>query len=134
MPFAVFIGYGPVWLRFFSGSVTGLPNTNEKCFLRLFIWAGCGCHKDLNTVRGGYNAMERWWKEHNINGPVLLANWDNDIILEERNQAIAYGDEVTQAQEQALNRSTCGAIKTAQIAGAIFNHKDDKKGHHDFFS
>ena len=84
-------------------------------------------------VRGGYNAMERWWKEHNINGPVLLANWDNDIILEERNQAIAHGDEITQAQEQALNRSTCGAIKTAQIAGAIFNHKDDKKGHHDFF-
>jgi len=24
-------------------------------------------------------------------------------------------------------------IKTVQIAGAIFNHKDDKKGHHDFF-
>ena len=27
MPFAVFIGYGPVRLRFFSGSVTRLPNT-----------------------------------------------------------------------------------------------------------
>src|SRR6266498_3121473 len=110
-----------------------LLDLHEKRFLRLFIWAGCGCHKDLNTVRGGYNAMERWWKEHNINGPVLLANWDNDIILEERNQVIAHGDEITQAQEQAPNRSTCGAIKTAQIAGAIFNHKDDKKGHHDFF-
>ena len=22
----------------------------EKCLLQLFIWAGCGCHKDLNTV------------------------------------------------------------------------------------
>ena len=22
----------------------------EKCVLKLFIWAGCGCHKDLNTV------------------------------------------------------------------------------------
>jgi hypothetical protein len=78
-------------------------------------------------------AMEKWWKEHDIKGPVLLANRDNDTVLEERNQAIAHGDEVTPAQEQALNRSTCGAIKTAQIAGAIFNHKDDKKGHHDFF-
>jgi hypothetical protein len=29
MPFAVFIGYGPVRLRFFSGFVTGLPNTTE---------------------------------------------------------------------------------------------------------
>ena len=42
---------------------------------------GCGCHKDLNTVRGGYNAMERWWKEHNVNGPVLLANRDKLINL-----------------------------------------------------
>ena len=55
------------------------------------------------------------------------------MVLEERNQVIAHGDEVTPAQEQALNQSTRGAIKTAQIAGAIFNHKDDKKGHHDFF-
>ena len=110
-----------------------LLDLHEKRFLRLFIWAGCGCHKDLNTVRGGYMAMEKWWKEHDIKGPVLLANRDNDTVLEERNLAIAHGDEVTPAQEQALNRSTCGAIKTAQIAGAIFNHKDDKKGHHDFF-
>ena len=72
-------------------------------------------------------------EEHHIKGPVLLANQDNDMVLEERNQAIADGDEVTPAQEQALNPSTHGAIKTAQIAGAIFNHKDDKKGHHDFF-
>src|SRR6266511_1327690 len=71
-----------------------LLDLHEKCFLRLFIWAGCGCHKDLNMVQGGYNAMEiasktgplilcsfhhirkntlMWWKEHNINGPVLLA-------------------------------------------------------------
>src|SRR6266545_7957325 len=76
--------------------------------------------------------MEKWWKEYHIEGPVLLANRDNDRVLEERNQAIAHGNEVTSAQEQALNQSTHGAIKTAQIAGAIFNHKDNK-GHHDFF-
>ena len=34
------------------------------------------------------------------------------MVLGERNQTIAYEDEVTSAQEQALNRSTCGAIKT----------------------
>ena len=77
--------------------------------------------------------MEKWWKEHHIEGPVLLANQDNSMVLEKRNQAIAQGDEVTPVQEQALNWSTRGAIKTAQIAGAIFNHKNDKKGHHDFF-
>ena len=110
-----------------------LLDHHEKCLLRLFIWAGCGCHKDLSTVRSGYTAMEKWWKEHGVQGPVILANQDNDTVLEERDQAIACRDEVTPAQDQALNRSTCGAIKTAQIAGAIFNHKDDKKGHHDFF-
>jgi len=43
--------------------------------------------------------MEKWWKEHNIDGPVLLANQDNDAVLEERDHAIAQGDEVTPAQE-----------------------------------
>jgi len=80
-----------------------LLDLHEKRLFRLFIWAGCGCHKDLNTVRGGYAAMEKWWEEHHIKGPVLLANRDNDMVLEERNQAIADGDEVTPAQEQALN-------------------------------
>ena len=40
-----------------------LLDPHEMCLLQLFIWAGCGCHKDLNTVRGGYMAMEKWWKE-----------------------------------------------------------------------
>jgi len=55
--------------------------------------------------------------------PVLLANHDNDPVVKER----------AAAQEQAFHKSTCGAVKTAEIAGAIFNHKDDKKGHHDLF-
>jgi len=80
-----------------------LLNSHEKHFLQLFIWAGCGCHKDLNTVQSGSMAMEKWWKEHDIEGPVSLANRENDMVLEERNQAIAHGNEVTPAQEQALN-------------------------------
>jgi len=32
----------------------------EKRLFQLFIWAGCGCHKDLNTVCGGYLAMAAW--------------------------------------------------------------------------
>jgi hypothetical protein len=80
-----------------------LLDPHEKHLLQLFIWAGCGCHKDLNTVQGGYMAMEKWWKEHNVEGPVLLANQDNEMVLDERNQAISHGDEVTPTQEQALN-------------------------------
>ena len=111
-----------------------LPD-EEKRILRLFIWAGCGCHKDLNTVRGGYLAMASWWNENedNVEPPVLLANRDNDPVVRERVAALAQGDVPTPAQERAFHKSTRGAIKAAEIAGAIFNHKDDKKGHHDIF-
>src|SRR6266540_5988627 len=106
---------------------------DKKCFLHLFIWAGCGCHKDLNTVCGGYMAMASWWKENDLEGPVLLANRDNDAVIQERNTAITEGDTPTPAQERAFEQSTRAAIKMAQISGTIFNHKDDKKGHHDLF-
>jgi hypothetical protein len=33
---------------------------DEQHALTLFIWAGCGCHKELNTVQGGYAAMSSW--------------------------------------------------------------------------
>ncbi|KAF8813366.1 hypothetical protein BYT27DRAFT_7250897, partial [Phlegmacium glaucopus] len=91
------------------------------------------CHKDLNTVRGGYLAIMGWWKENGLEGPVLLANHDNNPVVQERIAAIEQGDIPTSAQERAFNQSTHGAIKMAEIAGAIFNHKDDKKGHHDIF-
>jgi hypothetical protein len=34
-----------------------LLSDNEKLVMKVFIWAGCGCHKDLNTVHGGYAAV-----------------------------------------------------------------------------
>ncbi|KAF8872932.1 hypothetical protein CPB84DRAFT_1854232 [Gymnopilus junonius] len=94
-------------------------SNEEQCFLWLFIWAGCGCHKDLNTVHGGYLAMLKWW--------------DENEIVQEREAALAKGDTPTPAQERAFSKSTRGAIKTAELAGAIFNHKNDKIGHHDIF-
>ncbi|TFK20050.1 hypothetical protein FA15DRAFT_553690, partial [Coprinopsis marcescibilis] len=33
----------------------------------------------------------------------------------------------------AVERTTGGGLKIAQIAGALLNHKDNKKGHHDLF-
>lgn len=108
----------------------------EQRTLRLFIWAGCGCHKDLNTVRGGYLSMLKWWEENEsdeVQRPVLLANQDNDPVLEERAIALEEGDTPTPAQERAFSKSTRGAIKAAELAGAIFNHKNDKLGHHDIF-
>lgn len=106
---------------------------DQRRILQLFIWAGCGCHKDLNTIRAGYMEMSEWWKRKGLEGPILLANRDNDSIIQERSAAIDKGDIPTPAQDQAFDKTTRGAIKLAQIAGALLNHKDDKKGHHDVF-
>ena len=66
-------------------------------------------------------------------GPVLLPNWDNDPVIQERTTTLKEGDVPTLAQQHAFENSAHGAIKATQIAGAIFNHKDNKKGHHDVF-
>jgi len=57
----------------------------EKHLFWLFIWVGCGCHKDLNTIQGGYLAMAAWWIENELEEecPVLLANCDNDPVVQE---------------------------------------------------
>ncbi|KAL5486283.1 hypothetical protein ACEPAI_7329 [Sanghuangporus weigelae] len=55
----------------------------EKRRLDLWVWAGCAMHKDLNAVKGGDSAMRAKWKEiKDSPGPVLLANKDNDAVLE----------------------------------------------------
>ena len=102
----------------------------EKRILRLFIWAGCGCHKDLNTIRGGYAAIIKWWGDNDVEPPVLLANRDNAAILKD----ISTEDDIeNSAQARAFKMSSCGGVKATQLAGAILNHKDDKQGHHDIF-
>jgi hypothetical protein len=95
-------------------ALNDLPD-DEKSILQLFIWAGCGCHKDLNTVWGGYLAMASWWNEneHDVELPVLLANHENDPVVQERVAALARGDIPTSAQEQAFHKSTRGAIKAS---------------------
>ena len=105
-------------------------SSDEKRIFKLFVWAGCGCHKDLNTVRGGNTAMMAWWEENDQPGPVLLANRDNAAVLKDHLQDC---DVLTPAQERALEMTTRGGIKTAKLAGEIFNNKNDKKGHHDSF-
>ncbi|KAH9946519.1 hypothetical protein B0H21DRAFT_693524, partial [Amylocystis lapponica] len=93
---------------------------DEKRQLDLCIWAGCSMHKELNSVKGGNTSMMGWWKEHGVDGPVLLANKDNDATLQGASSSTA----VTAAELRALEVSTCGGVKATTLAGAIFNHKD----------
>ena len=45
-----------------------LSDANKRP-LKLFIWAGCGCHKDLSTVKAGYAEMSTWWEENDVTPP-----------------------------------------------------------------
>src|SRR5436190_13929902 len=72
---------------------------SEQRMLSLFIWAGCGCHKDLSTVQGGNTSMMAWWAANDIDGPVWLANRDNAAILQDQ---IRPSDNVNPAHERAL--------------------------------
>ncbi|KAF7972903.1 hypothetical protein HWV62_16626 [Athelia sp. TMB] len=100
----------------------------EKRELEMFLRAGCCMHKELNSVKGGAAAMADWWTDNNVPGPVLLANRNNAAVLD----SIPVGeDAVTAAELRALDVSGAGGIKATSLAGAIFNHKDAKKGQQD---
>lgn len=46
----------------------------EQKELDFFIWVGCSCHKNLNSVSGGNAGMMSWWDENYVIGPISLAN------------------------------------------------------------
>jgi hypothetical protein len=83
--------------------------------LDFFVWVGCGCHKNTNTVLGGHAAVMKWWGENDLPGPVLLANKDNTAVL----RTLDPDAEPTAAYEHALQSSTRGGIKATDIAGGI---------------
>ena len=73
--------------------------------------------------------MRAWWIKTDTPGPILLANRDNAEVL----NGVESGSQTNEATDHALNVTSCGGVKAASIAGAIFNHKDDKKGQQDTF-
>jgi hypothetical protein len=90
----------------------------------LFIWAGCCMHKELNAVKGGDAAMRKFWTTEELTPPIQLMNKDNDA-------AATAGP--SSARDRAIAVSVGGASKLTSLAGAIFNHKDEKKGQGDTF-
>lgn len=95
----------------------------EKQSVDLFIWGGCCMHKNMNVFKGGVVAMQQWWPDNNHAGPLKMYNRDNGA-------AVTLG-EGTSAATRAEDRTTGGAIKVASLAGAIFRHKDRKRGQQD---
>ncbi|KAH6880315.1 hypothetical protein BKA70DRAFT_1126587 [Coprinopsis sp. MPI-PUGE-AT-0042] len=107
-----------------------LPS-DARARLDLFIWAGCCMHKDQNSFKGGADAMAKCWEEIGLSPPILLANKANAAkvraALNPSRQNLALSDD----EAAAIAASTRGGVKTAALAGTLFNNKDDKKGYGD---
>ncbi|PCH43526.1 hypothetical protein WOLCODRAFT_90336 [Wolfiporia cocos MD-104 SS10] len=99
-------------------------SADEKHHADLIIWGGCCMHKELNSIKGGNTKMTSFWSKARLTGPLLLMNWDNDA-------AAAIGG--TAVRSMAEEVSEGGGVKTTKLAGAIFRHKDDKKGQQDTY-
>ncbi|KAI5899530.1 uncharacterized protein SCHCODRAFT_01146520 [Schizophyllum commune H4-8] len=105
-------------------------NPAERGKLSRFLWSGCCMHKELNSVKGGDEAMRNYYDEHpDVPRPVLLANRDNAAVLRQ----VQDGEQLTSAEMHALVMSSCGAIKATTLGGMICNNKDKKKGQHDTY-
>ncbi|KAI0056754.1 hypothetical protein BV25DRAFT_1872636 [Artomyces pyxidatus] len=94
----------------------------EKEIADLFIWMGCCMHKELNTVKGGNTAMMAYWEKNGLHGPILLMNKDNNAAAQAGPSA---------AKDHAEDVSQAGAVKATSLTGAVFWHKDNKKGQQD---
>ncbi|RDX45192.1 hypothetical protein OH76DRAFT_1486504 [Lentinus brumalis] len=111
----------------------------EQAPLAVFLRLGCAMHKDLNAVKGGSTAMMSGWAELGLTPPVLLANKDNASTLRDIDPGLLdldradLADELSPAELRAFEASTRGGVKLTNLAGALFNHKDDKKGQQDTY-
>ena len=95
-------------------------SVEEQRTADFYVWAGCCMHKELNSVKGATNAMTSFWGSRSITGPRKLLNKDNLA-------AVMAG--TSEASARTLDVSIGGVIKLTSLAGVLFNHKDDKKGH-----
>ena len=109
----------------------------ERREIDLFIWSGCCMHKDLNSFKGGNTEMMAAWKKLGLEEPILLANKANAKLLQKVIDPGANFDKLSEVQQQAFVDSAKGGVKAMDLAGALFNNKDDKKGqgdiHVDYF-
>lgn len=87
----------------------------------LFVRGGCCMHKDLNAVKGVNTRLQAFWSRTG-HTPILLMNRDNDTASTSTDP---------RTRQRAAEKSCGGAIKLVELAGAIFRHKDDKKGQQD---
>jgi hypothetical protein len=115
--------YLQICLRYGQTAYDALSE-GDKNEVDFFVWAGCCMHKELNSVKGGDSSMQAFWVEEGLTPPMQLMNQDNAA-------AASFGP--SEARSRAEKVSQAGGTKVTSLAGALFNHKDEKKGHQDLF-
>lgn len=103
---------------------------DEKRWASLFIWAGCGMHKELNALKYGAKAMKDWWDSDDAKAigavpPIPLYNEDNAAAILDPTSSSS------KARAEAV--TSRGAIKLAELAGSIMRDKNSKKGQQDVY-
>ena len=98
-------------------------SAEEKRKVDLYVWSGCGMHKDLNAVKGGADRMAEWWETSGETPPIELMN-------KFKAQAATAAPENVAPSAKGSGR---GAIKLTSLLGALVKNKDRKKGHQDRF-
>lgn len=97
--------------------------SDEQQATDLLLWTGCCMHKELNAVKGGVTSMAAVWSKLGLAPPIQLKN-----KFESAQSATV--DSQANPRKQEGDR---GAVKLTSLAGAIFNHKDDKRGQQDTY-
>ena len=100
-----------------------LPRS-EQARLDLYVRVGCQSHKELNAFKGFCSGLSRFWSDNRLDGPLKLMNKDN---------AAAAGSGQSYAADRAVAISQGGIVKLTSLAGALFAHKDKKKGLQDSY-
>ncbi|KAI0311301.1 hypothetical protein OF83DRAFT_1223333, partial [Amylostereum chailletii] len=105
-------------------------SAEEQRWVDLFIWAGCGMHKEMNAFKWGAREMKEWSSsdeavESGAVPPLLLFNKDNAAAVADKTAS------TSKARAEAV--STGGGIKTTELAGAYLRHKNSKKGQQDHY-
>ena len=104
----------------------------ERFQLDLYLRMGCILHKDMNIFKYANAAMvSRHTEDPDLPSPIILANRNNAATLSRLSAPGSANETLTDIEQRAIDISGSGGVKATSIAGAIFNHKDDKKGQQD---
>ena len=68
-----------------------------------------------------------WLTIEGVDPPILLPNRDKRVFMPSNDAAKAVR---TEAETFSVTNSIGGATKLTSIAGGLFNHNNNKKGHH----